>query len=127
MCSLHKGETREHHHEEHSQIRRQGQLAARVYPSQATRREETRDETKLSASFAAELCHRGLVSIEEKSGIMEGFGRGHVEVEVLCALLTKLHPLKTLNMSRSLAQLVAMQESMRESSNRCDLIHSAEH
>ena len=56
----------------------------------ATRREETRDDAKLAASFAAELCHRGLVSVQEMNGIMEGFGRGHVEVEVLCTLLTKL-------------------------------------
>eukprot|EP00657_Telonema_sp_P-1_P000810 TRINITY_DN1160_c0_g1_i2.p1 TRINITY_DN1160_c0_g1~~TRINITY_DN1160_c0_g1_i2.p1 ORF type:complete len:314 (+),score=78.72 TRINITY_DN1160_c0_g1_i2:116-1057(+) len=55
--------------------------------------EHSRHDAKNAASFAAELCARGVVSVDAIRAEMERFGGGHVQIEVMCTLLTRLHPI----------------------------------
>jgi len=60
------------------------------------RDEENRHDAKNAASFAAELCSRAVLDAPKMMAVVNRFGDGAVEVEVLCTLLTKLHPIKHL-------------------------------
>lgn len=57
------------------------------------RTESSRKEAKHAASFAAELCARGLLGCEELESVL-GLREEPVDIEVICVLLNKLHPIK---------------------------------
>lgn len=77
------------------------------------RSEEDRQEAKKAASFTAELCSRELIDAEQIKEVLGSFEAGMVEVEVLCALLTKLLPIKVVrvHLKESLDALEAVFES----------------
>eukprot|EP00656_Telonema_subtile_P007054 TRINITY_DN132_c0_g1_i1.p1 TRINITY_DN132_c0_g1~~TRINITY_DN132_c0_g1_i1.p1 ORF type:complete len:648 (-),score=151.11 TRINITY_DN132_c0_g1_i1:229-2172(-) len=62
----------------------------------AVRTEDNRHNAKHAASFAAELCARGIISEEQISQELASFQVDPVHIELLCTLLTKLQPIKAL-------------------------------
>lgn len=58
--------------------------------------EENRHNAKHAASFGAELCAREIMTEQQLTGVLSGFESDPVHIEVLCTLLTKLHPIKPL-------------------------------
>jgi hypothetical protein len=60
------------------------------------RSEETRQDCKHAASFAAELCRLHIISNNQILKVAHEFEPNHVDIEIQCTLLTKLKPIVAL-------------------------------
>ena len=78
-----------------------------------TRTEDSRHDAKNAASFAAELCSRGVLDAATMICVLDSFGSEPVEIEVLCTLLTKLQSVEPLRpqLATSIARLEGLVES----------------